>query len=349
MKKILCKNEIVKENIRMFLENDTLVSLINYPKYISKNKLKELINNDYVPNNVNNREILINRNLNIELNSLEIVKGITIKNCVLRHLPTNISFYSSKIVEENIATNLSALEPVLILHTSLDNKWYYIQSYFYRGWIDKNDLLLINDNTFNYFINTNKFLIVTNKEINFMNIKLNMGVKIPYLLEHKSYYEVLIPTSNGIKIAKLKKFGVHKGYLPYTSINVLKQALKYKNTRYSWGGINNGIDCSLLIVNIFKTFGLYFPRDTKEQEKCIGINKINLKGLTINEKKKILINLKHPFILYKPGHVLLCIYKNTVIHAYGKANKVIVSKIYNSYGDNLYPYLSSAITLYKNR
>ena len=44
MKKILCKNEIVKENIRMFLENNTLVSLINYPKYISSTKLKELIN-----------------------------------------------------------------------------------------------------------------------------------------------------------------------------------------------------------------------------------------------------------------------------------------------------------------
>ena len=125
--------------------------------------------------------------------------------------------------------------------------------------------------------------------------------------------------------------------------------IKYKNTKYSWGGINGGIDCSMLITNIFKTFGLYFPRDTKEQENCIGINKINLKGLTTNEKKKVLTNLKYPFILYKPGHVLLCIYKNTVIHAYGKANKVIISKIYNSYGDNLYPYLTSAINLYKNR
>jgi len=176
-----------------------------------------------------------------------------------------------------------------------------------------------------------------------------MGVKIPYLIEHKKYYEILLPTKSGIKIARLNKFGIHKGYLPYTPINILKQAFKYKNTRYTWGGINNGIDCSLLIVNIFKTFGLYFPRDTKEQEQTIGINHINLKGKTIAEKKELLSKIKYPYMLYKTGHVLLCIYKNTVIHAYGKANKVIISKIHNSCGDNLYPFLTSAITLYKKK
>lgn len=349
MKKILCKDDIVKENIRMFLENDTLVSLINYPKIISDDKLKTLINCDYIPHNVNDKNILLNRNLNINLEDIMILKGITIKNSILRHLPTNIACYSSKIIEENVATNLSAVEPLLILHTSLDNKWYYVQSYYYRGWIDKKDVLIINDEAFNHFINSKNFLIVTNKYIKINNIRLNMGVKIPYLLEHDNCYEVLIPTINGIKITSLDKLGVCKGYLPYTPLNVVKQALKYQNTRYSWGGTNSGIDCSLLIVNILKTFGLYVPRDTKEQEYTIGINRINLKGLTTNEKKKILNNLKYPFILYKPGHVLLCIYKNTVIHAYGKANKVIVSKIHNSYGDNLYPFLTSAISLYKKK
>lgn len=349
MKKILCQDDIVKENIRMFLENNTLVSLINYPKIITVDKLKSLVNEDFVPNNVNNKDIFLNRNLNIDLEEISIQKGITIKNSTLRHLPTDISFYSSKIVEENIATNLSAVEPVLIMHTSLDNKWYYIQSYFYRGWINKSDILLINDEIFNQFVNPNKFLIVTDKSINIDQTQLNMGVKIPYLVEHSNYYEILIPTETGIKISHLSKSGLHNGYLPYTPLNIVKQALKYKNTRYYWGGTNNGIDCSLLIVNIFKTFGLYFPRDTKEQESTIGINRINLKGLTTNEKKKILNTLKYPFILYKPGHVLLCIYKNTVIHAYGKARKVIVSKIYNSYGDNLYPFLTSAVSIYKKQ
>ena len=145
MKKILSEKEIVNENIRMFLENNTLVSLINYPKTITYEKLKKLIDEDFIPNNVNNKNLLLNRNLNFDNEEITILKGITIKNSILRHLPTKISFYSSKIVEENIATNLNAVEPLLILHTSLDNKWYYIQNYFYRGWINKKDVLIISD------------------------------------------------------------------------------------------------------------------------------------------------------------------------------------------------------------
>lgn len=349
MKKILDEFDIVNENLCMFLENDTLVSLINYPNIISIDRLKELINSDYMPNNVNNKDILLNRNTNVDLEEIHIQKGITIKSSALKHLPTNITFYTSKIVEDNIATNINAFEPILILHISLDNRWLYIQSYFYRGWINKNDVILINDEIFTKFINPSKYLIVTNRYINIGNIRIDMGVKIPYLMEHNNYYEILLPTKNGIKISHINKSGLHKGYLPYTDTNVLKQALKYKNIKYSWGGTKGGIDCSLLIVNIFKTFGLYFPRDTKEQEQTIGLKRINLKGLTINEKKKILRKIKYPYLLYKPGHVLLCIYKNTVIHAYGKARKVIISKVDNSYGDNLYPYLSSVINIYKNK
>lgn len=344
MKEILCQDEIVKENIRMFLENDTLVSLINYPKIISSYKLKKLIMDDKMPKNVNSKDILMNRNLDIANDDITIQKGITLHNSVLRHLPTNIPFYSSNIVEENIATNISAFEPLLILHSSLDHKWFYIQCYFYRGWINKEDILFINDEAFNQFINPSQFLIVTNKSILINNIQINMGVKIPYLIEHSTNYEILIPTQNGIKIALLDKIGVNQGYLPYTNKNILKQALKYQNTRYTWGGVNNGIDCSLLIVNIFKTFGLYFPRDTKEQELTIGINRTNLKGLTIKEKMKLINNIQYPSILYKPGHVLLCIDQNKVIHASGKDKKVIISKI-----DNLYSYLTSAINIHKKR
>ena len=346
MELILSSEEIIQENIRMSLENNTLVSLLNYPKTITTKKLRSYLNSDFIPNTINSKDILQNRNVNINNNEIDVLKGLTIRNSTLKYVPTDDNFYCG-IVEENVATELYALEPVLILHYSLDYKWYYVQSYFYRGWLKKDDILLVNDEIFNNFINPKKFIIVIDKYITVLEQILHMGVKIPYLLEHNDYYEALIPNKDGFKITNIAKSGVNKGYLAYTADKVYQQALKYLNTTYRWGGTDNGIDCSLLIVNVFKTFGLYFPRDTAQQEKTIGINKINLKGKTSIEKKECLKFLKTPYILYKPGHVLLGINEDTVIHAYGKAQKVIISKISNAYGDNLYPYLTSAINLFK--
>lgn len=348
MNTILSPKEIEDENGRMFLENETLVSLVSYPNNISAKRLKEIISNDPLPNLPIDSTILINRNLKNIHEDILIKKAILINKSTLRYLPTKISFYSSMIKEENIATELSFATPILILHTSLDNEWLYIQSYYYHGWININDVLFLDDSTFNNFLNSNDFIIIKEKLITIDNITVDMGVKLPLLAKHEEFYEILLPTIHGIKIVQIETSVAHIGYLDYTKDNVLDLAFKYLNTPYKWGGTDNGIDCSLLLVNIFKAFGLLIPRDTKEQEKTIGLQKINLKGKTEAEKKEIIETINIPAILYKPGHVLLLIDKDTVLHAYGDAKKVITSKISDSCGTNLYPYLTTLTCLYKN-
>jgi hypothetical protein len=347
MELILSEEEIEAENSRMIIESDTLVSLLAYPSVITGSALKSLIIGSTLPNDNIYKTILKNRNIRTTSEEIHVIKGITINSSTLKYLPTDTTFYSSHIVEDNIATQLSSLLPVLILHTSLDNEWYYIQSYYYRGWIKKNDVTILTDSQFREYINPDKFIIITDKNIHINDTYLDMGTKIPILAVHDDYYEALIPTKDGSLIANILTSVANLGYLPYTKENVLKQAYKYLYTKYSWGGTNGGIDCSLLIVNIFKTFGLLFPRDTKDQGHIIGARSIPLKGLTEEEKKEILDTLPTPYILFKKGHVLLGIEKDTVLHAYGDASRVLISRIDDSYGTNLYPLLTSVSILYK--
>lgn len=348
MSTILSKEEIDIENGRMFLKNDTLVSLISYPNSISAKKLKELISKDSLPKTDIDPIHLKNRNIKDLCENITIKKAILINKSTLRYLPTKFSFYSSIIKEDNIATELSFATPILVLHESLDKEWLYIQSYYYRGWILKEDISYLDESTFHNFYAPHDFIIITENILNINNISIDMGVKLPLLAKHEEFYEVLIPTINNTKIIKISNDLASIGYLDYTKENILNQAKKYLNTPYKWGGINNGIDCSLLIVNIFKTFGLLYPRDTKEQENTIGLQKINLKGKTEEEKKLVIAEVNKPALLYKPGHVLLLIEENTVLHAYGDAQKVCISKIDNSYGTNLYPYLTTIICLYRH-
>ncbi|MBO5227774.1 MAG: C40 family peptidase [Lachnospiraceae bacterium] len=103
-----------------------------------------------------------------------------------------------------------------------------------------------------------------------------MGVKLE-LSDEECYegmyynYMVRIPVKNkcgeleyvvtGIPIS----MDVHVGYIPYNGANVLRQAFKTLGNVYGWGGTLNSRDCSALVMDIHRCFGLILPRDVSGQ------------------------------------------------------------------------------------
>lgn len=338
---ILTKEEIEQENIRMRLEDDSLILLSRYPQKITSTALLDKIKNDFIPDQPISKYILENRNLKKITEEIYVENAITITRSTLRYLPTEESFYRSTIVDNNIASVIPFATPLLILHHSLDDLWYYVETPYYRGWILKEEVTLISEQIRNLFENPPKFVTITMPLFPFLNTFLDMGTKFPLLGVHSSFYEVLIPTSQGLKICRLPKEICYVGYLPYTPKNILKYAQKFLNIPYRWGGIQDGVDCSFFIQSLFRIFGLSLPRDTQNLEKVFGIEKINLKGKTELEKKEILKKIPYPAILHKNGHILLALSDKLVIHAYGDAKKVILSLLDSCYGTNLYPLLTS--------
>lgn len=318
-------NKISKEEILKYINSYTMPSL---PKYNKDEEIKISTVN----------EILENRNIDTIQDNENIIKGIIVNRSNLRSFPTNIHFYDEKNIEfvDNLQeSELHINTPVLILHESKDKKWYFVLTKFYAGWVKEEDVALANKDDFNYFINNSSFGIITDSKVQIGNTVLDMSVKLPYVGVNERGYEFSLPIKD--KDGYVDKTTIiiprdkaHLGYLPYTKRNIYIEAFKYENVKYSWGGMDSGVDCSSYVANIYRTFGIEFPRNTSSQKDSVGeITYLN--GKTIVEKKKILNTLDYPSLIYMNGHVMIYLgkkdNKDYIIHASGSDKKVVLEEL----------------------
>lgn len=98
---------------------------------------------------------------------------------------------------------------------------------------------------------------------------------------------------------------IHRGFLPYTQRNMARQAFKMLHQPYGWGEMFGGRDCSRFIMDLFATFGIVMPRNSKLQA-TIGVSLALVEGKTIKEKAEILDRaIPLATLLRLPGHIML--------------------------------------------
>ncbi len=318
---------ITKKEILKYIESYSIPSL---PKYNgSKEVTKEQINS-----------ILDNRNLSNVKDLDNIQKGIIINRANLRSFPTDIHFNSyrndnnfDRIQETELLFNT----PVLIVHESKDKLWDFVITPFYTGWVKKDDIALATDEDYDFFINNPFFVVITDKTYKIDNINLDMSVILPYIGYIKDGYQLLIPQKDEDgyvtrRLVTVPRNKAHIGYLPYTKRNLIIQAFKYEGERYSWSGLDSGVDCSSYVSNVFRSFGIMFPRNTSSQNKSVGTI-ISVASKSTSDKLK-LIEQNNLSLLYQDGHVMLYIGKvdgkDYIIHSSGTDLKVEVTVLNNS-------------------
>ncbi len=234
-----------------------------------------------------------------------IQKGIIINRTNLKSLPTIVSFDTAKGFDQIQESELHINTPVLILHDSLDKEWHFVLSFTYAGWILKKDVAYISDKEFDRF-QFDDFGIILTPHLKIENVVLEMGVKLFSCRNHKEK-TYLIPFKNtdgyiSEKEVFLSEKDIHPDYLPLTLDHFKKQAFQYLNTRYSWGGKDEGIDCSGFVVNICKTFGINLPRNASSQQTCFP----HIQYLFGNAQEKLSqIKNMEPALLYQKGHVMI--------------------------------------------
>jgi hypothetical protein len=126
-----------------------------------------------------------------------------------------------------------------------------------------------------------------------------------------AFYAIHIPAREDNGLLTLRKGyvradeDVHRGFLPYTQENVARQAFKMLNHPYGWGDRSGGRDCSRFIMDLFRTFGILMPRNSKGQA-TIGMDLGLTEGRSIKEKRKILDQaLPLATTLRLRGHIML--------------------------------------------
>jgi len=75
---------------------------------------------------------------------------------------------------------------------------------------------------------------------------------------------------------------------------------------YGWGGSFGGRDCSALVRDLFLPFGLWLPRNSRQQAEA-GARRWELEGMSAQDKEALVQRQGRPglSLLYLPGHIML--------------------------------------------
>ncbi len=228
-------------------------------------------------------------NLDAIPTTIKLQYGFVVHFADQRHLPTEEALYekSNDIdFDELQNSDLDVGTPVAILHKSLDEDWFYVETDISSGWVKAEDVALGTLEDIKKFVNadfeqTGKRVVVTNDKGDiFLDETLTdyydyvrMGNQFPYRNGYDNgALEVVIPMrmEDGKLIFRagfMKGEDIHEGFLSYTSRNIIEQAFKLLNEPYGWGGMYGEQDCSRFLIEVFSTVGINLPRNSKDQAR----------------------------------------------------------------------------------
>lgn len=217
--------------------------------------------------------------------------GAATRYTSVRALPTDMKMLEAPDDIEFDQLQYSAIKlwtPVIILHESKDGQWYYVQAPYTRGWAKAADIAVFSSREkLKEFVGSRNFLTVIGERVwiygdTALTERLQyttMGTYLPLAASGQGLYTIWYPVrgkGGAVSIRKAyaaRRGDVRQGYLPYSQANVIRQAFKLLGARYGWGGMYGGRDCSGFIHDVFLSFGIAMPRNSKEQ--CLIGTQIN--------------------------------------------------------------------------
>ena len=97
---------------------------------------------------------------------------------------------------------------------------------------------------------------------------------------------------------------VNRGWLPFTQNNLIKQAFKFLGDEYGWGGLNDSVDCSAFVGDVYRSMGIALPRDSNWQEAVMPIWAV-FNDVDTYTRYDIVKRAPVGALLFKPGHVMI--------------------------------------------
>lgn len=334
-------------NKSIIVNSSAMTDMAAYPLIQSGDSVKNLIlSTSLIPDEVydesgnylsaETRDALVKQmNLDSIGTSTTVQMGVTVRRSNIRTLPTGNAFFGQPYASQFDVFQETAIDPseaVLILQTSADGQYFYICMYNYSGWVAVNDIALTdNRKTWLKYVRPQDFLVVTDKayQIGYKGEQIfyQMGSRLPIEAKTDEGYAVTLPQRDAegklqeVTVPLVKSDNLHEGYLPYTRGNILGQAFRFLGEPYGWGGLINSVDCSSFIADIYRSMGIFLPRNADQQEMAGGI-RVPFTDFTEDMINDSIITNCHPGdVLFMDGHVMLYIGQINnipyIIHALG--------------------------------
>jgi cell wall-associated NlpC family hydrolase len=229
---------------------------------------------------------------------------------------------------------LFAGTPLAIVHESRDGEWWFVVSPLYAAWIAKRDVAEGTADEVFAYTHKQPYVVVTGARSSTVftperpevsELQLEMGQRLPLLADwpvdkpvngqhpYTSYViELPMRAEDGslhFTPALLPRTAdVAADYLPLTRANLVRQSFKFLGERYGWGHSYNSRDCSGFVSEVYRSFGVQLPRNTRDQGVSPALNRIAFTADDDHEQRlAVLRELQVGDLVYIPGHVMMVI------------------------------------------
>ncbi|MDD3118938.1 MAG: NlpC/P60 family protein [Victivallales bacterium] len=235
-------------------------------------------------------------------------------------------------VDMFLETGLNTGDVLAILHISADGQWFFVQRFNYRGWVNRDDVAIGSRDAVLHYADREPRLVITGARVLTAYLPdepalsrraLDMGDSLPLAkerpagghIDHMSisgHWVIELPVRRddgtlAIRPALISRNrDVNVGYLPYTRINLIRQAFKLAGERYGWGDAAMNRDCTGFVISVYRSMGLILPRNSSEQrDQMLGLTlKLRQDG-TEHSDPAALDRLKTGDIFTSSSHVML--------------------------------------------
>lgn len=263
--------------------------------------------------------------------------GLIVHRADLRAFPTPLRVFNSPDdhdIDRFQESGLFPGDPVAIAHESRDRQWWFVASPLYTAWVEKRYVAQGEAATvFGYGRRTPQLIVTgatahtvyTPEQPKLSQLQLDMGVRVPLLAnwpadrpvngQHPYTAHVIeLPVrgddgSLSFAPALLPKTqDTAARYLPLTKANLLRQGFKFLGERYGWGHSYNARDCSGFVSDVYRSFGVTLPRNTRDQAVSPALNRIAFGEQDDRAARmKVVRELQVGDLIYIPGHVMMVI------------------------------------------
>jgi cell wall-associated NlpC family hydrolase len=222
----------------------------------------------------------------------------------------------------------------VIAHISHDGQWLFVVSALYSAWIEKSAVAEGKRDVIFAYTHKAPYVVVTGAKVHTVftperpevsNVQLEMGARVPVLADWPIEAPVngqVAYTSHVIELPYRGAYGslqfspallpktqeVQADYLPLTRENIIHQGFKFLGERYGWGHSYGTRDCSGFVSEVYRSFGVQLPRNTRDQGVSPAFNRIELTDADDHEKRvQLLREAQIGDLIYIPGHVMMII------------------------------------------
>lgn len=270
----------------------------------------------------------ISRNARLRAFPSRAQAAVIVRNTDLREMPTHETRFSEPTPDPRANpfdyfqySLLPPGTPVLVAHTSLDGRWHFVECPVAGGWVDAEDVALVDENFKSVWRNSRYAALLRDRVIlpgtgrNGGDSRANIGTVLPLAGEDPDGgLRVLTPIKGADGMARSAEITLRGGDaapkpLPLTPGNVARVGNVMMGQRYGWGGMFGDRDCSALTRELFTPFGLWLPRNSGAQAR-VGVVQ-PLEGLSAKEKEALILADGVPFLslVGMRGHITLYVGK----------------------------------------